>query len=59
MAVEQAIAPHRKTELHARLLAELQDDGADPAVLAHHADGPATPRPSGGTRWPRRAGQRN
>jgi DNA-binding CsgD family transcriptional regulator/tetratricopeptide (TPR) repeat protein len=40
MAVEQAIAPHRKGELHARLLAVLQDaDTADPAVLAHHADG--------------------
>jgi DNA-binding CsgD family transcriptional regulator/tetratricopeptide (TPR) repeat protein len=40
MAVEQAIAPHRKRELHARLLAVLQDaDHYDPAVLAHHAEG--------------------
>jgi DNA-binding CsgD family transcriptional regulator len=40
IAVEQAIAPHRKSELHARLLAVLQDAGdADPAVLAHHAEG--------------------
>ena len=39
MAVEQTIAPHRKIELHARLLAVLQDGGhADPAVLAHHAE---------------------
>ena len=36
----QAIAPHRKTELHARLLAALEERGdADPAVLAHHAEG--------------------
>ena len=40
MAVEAGIAPHRTTELHARLLAELEArDGADPALLAHHADG--------------------
>ena len=36
----QAIAPHRKTELHARLLAVLEERGdADPALLAHHAEG--------------------
>ena len=40
MAVEAGIAPHRKPELHARLLAELEAHGdADPALLAHHADG--------------------
>ena len=40
LAVEQAIAPHRKSELHARLLAVLQEYGnSDPAVLAHHAEG--------------------
>jgi DNA-binding CsgD family transcriptional regulator len=40
MAVEQAIAPHRKIELHSQLLAVLEDAGkADPAVLAHHAEG--------------------
>jgi DNA-binding CsgD family transcriptional regulator len=40
MAVVAAIAAHRKTELHARLLAELEERGdADPAVLAHHAEG--------------------
>ncbi|MGO8956717.1 MAG: AAA family ATPase [Streptosporangiaceae bacterium] len=40
MAAVEAIPPHRKTELHARLLAVLENDGgADPAVLAHHADG--------------------
>ena len=40
MAVVAAIAPHRKTELHARLLAELEERGdADAAVLAHHAEG--------------------
>jgi DNA-binding CsgD family transcriptional regulator/tetratricopeptide (TPR) repeat protein len=40
MAVEAGIAPHRKTELHARLLAELEAGGdADPALLAHHAEG--------------------
>jgi DNA-binding CsgD family transcriptional regulator/tetratricopeptide (TPR) repeat protein len=40
MAVETSIAPHRKAELHARLLSELAErDDADPALLAHHADG--------------------
>jgi DNA-binding CsgD family transcriptional regulator/tetratricopeptide (TPR) repeat protein len=40
MAVEAAIAPHRKAELHARLLAALEERGAaDPAVLAHYAEG--------------------
>src|SRR5215470_16257991 len=40
MAVETAIAPHRKMELHARLLAELEERGHDdPALLAHHAEG--------------------
>jgi DNA-binding CsgD family transcriptional regulator/tetratricopeptide (TPR) repeat protein len=40
MAVEAAIAPHRKTELHERLLAALEERGdADPALLAHHAEG--------------------
>ena len=40
MAVAATIAPHRKTELHARLLAGLEEaDDADPAVLAHHAEG--------------------
>ena len=40
MAVETAIAPRRKAELHARLLARLEERGdADPALLAHHAAG--------------------
>ncbi len=40
MAAVEAIPPHRKSELHARLLAVLEDTGgADPAVLAHHAEG--------------------
>lgn len=39
MAVEAGIATHRKAELHARLLAALESDGADAAVLAHHAEG--------------------
>lgn len=40
MAVEAAIAPHRKTALHARLLAVLEEGGGgDPALLAHHAEG--------------------
>src|SRR5215472_4342534 len=40
MAVETGITPHRKTELHARLLAALEERGdADPALLAHHAEG--------------------
>jgi DNA-binding CsgD family transcriptional regulator/tetratricopeptide (TPR) repeat protein len=39
MAVEAGIAPHRKAELHARLLAELEAGGdADPELLAHHAE---------------------
>jgi DNA-binding CsgD family transcriptional regulator/tetratricopeptide (TPR) repeat protein len=40
MAVDAGIAPHRKTDLHVRLLAALEAAGdADPAVLAHHAEG--------------------
>jgi DNA-binding CsgD family transcriptional regulator/tetratricopeptide (TPR) repeat protein len=40
MAVEAGIAPHRKTELHARLLAVLEERrDADPVLLAHHAEG--------------------
>src|SRR6202042_2030319 len=40
MAVAAAVAPHRKAELHARLLADLEARGDfDPAVLAHHAEG--------------------
>jgi tetratricopeptide (TPR) repeat protein len=40
MAVVASMAPHRATELHARLQAELEERGdADPAVLAHHAEG--------------------
>lgn len=40
MAVEAGIASHRKAEMHAHLLAELEADGdADPALLAHHAEG--------------------
>src|SRR5262249_20905488 len=40
LAVEDAIGPHRKRELHARLLAVLTGAGTtDPAVLARHAEG--------------------
>ncbi len=40
MAVQAAIPPHRQTELHARVLAALEERGdADPALLAHHAEG--------------------
>jgi hypothetical protein len=39
MAVEAGIPPHRQTELHARLLARLEAVGADPVLLAHHAEG--------------------
>jgi tetratricopeptide (TPR) repeat protein len=40
MAVAETIGPHRRRELHARLLAVLQDAGtADPVVLARHAEG--------------------
>jgi DNA-binding CsgD family transcriptional regulator/tetratricopeptide (TPR) repeat protein len=39
MAVEAGIPPHRRTELHARLLARLEAAGADPVLLAHHAEG--------------------
>jgi DNA-binding CsgD family transcriptional regulator/tetratricopeptide (TPR) repeat protein len=39
MAVEAGIPPHRKAELHARLLTVLESDGgADAALLAHHAE---------------------
>ena len=40
LAVAAAVAPHRKAELHARLLAALEArGGTDPAILAHHAEG--------------------
>jgi DNA-binding CsgD family transcriptional regulator/tetratricopeptide (TPR) repeat protein len=39
MAVEAGIAPYRRTELHAHLLARLEAAGADPVLLAHHAEG--------------------
>jgi len=39
MAVEAGIPPHRRTELHARLLARLEAAGAGPVLLAHHAEG--------------------
>ena len=40
MAVAATIAPHRATELHARLVAALEAvPDTDPAVLAHHAEG--------------------
>lgn len=40
MAAEAGIVPQRKRELHARVLAALEErGGADPAVLAHHAEG--------------------
>jgi len=40
MAVEAGIPPYRQTELHVRLLAALEERGdADPALLAHHAEG--------------------
>ncbi len=40
MTVAETVAPHRRIELHARLLAALEEAGdADPAVLAHHAEG--------------------
>ena len=52
-----AIAPHRKIELHARLLAELSAGDADPAVLAHHAAGAGDDQAVRGTR-PRRPGAR-
>jgi len=39
LAVEAGIAPGRKQDLHARVLGALAGhDGADPAVLAHHAE---------------------
>jgi len=40
MAVEAGIPSYRQTELHVRLLAALEERGdADPALLAHHAEG--------------------
>ena len=39
MAVEAGIPPYRQTELHAGLLARLEAIGADPVLLAHHAEG--------------------
>ena len=40
LAVEAGIPPYRQAELHTRVLAALEERGdADPAVLAHHAEG--------------------
>jgi DNA-binding CsgD family transcriptional regulator len=40
MATEAGIPPYRQTDLHVRLLAALEARGdADPALLAHHAEG--------------------
>jgi DNA-binding CsgD family transcriptional regulator/tetratricopeptide (TPR) repeat protein len=40
MAVEAGIAPRRKAELHGLLVVALEERGnADPALLAHHAEG--------------------
>ena len=40
LAVAAEVAPHRKAELHERLLAVLEERGDfDPAVLAYHAEG--------------------
>ena len=39
MAVEAGIPPYRQTKLHGRLLARLEAAAADPALLAHHAEG--------------------
>jgi DNA-binding CsgD family transcriptional regulator/tetratricopeptide (TPR) repeat protein len=40
MAVADTITPHRRAGIHASLLAALEETtGADPAVLAHHAEG--------------------
>ncbi|HEX6151295.1 helix-turn-helix transcriptional regulator [Nocardioides sp.] len=37
-AVNEATPAHRRTDLHRRILAELRRQGADDAVLAHHAE---------------------
>src|SRR5262249_56727738 len=40
IAVEAGIAPRRKAELHGLLVAAVEGRGnADPALLAHHAEG--------------------
>jgi DNA-binding CsgD family transcriptional regulator/tetratricopeptide (TPR) repeat protein len=40
IAVEAGVPPYRQAELHAQLLAALEElGGADPALLAHHAEG--------------------
>ena len=40
IAVANRVAPYRQAELHARVLAALEKRGdADPALLAHHAEG--------------------
>ena len=49
LAVEEAIAPHRRRALHAAVLGALAA-GNDHARLAHHAEGPATAPRSSGTR---------
>jgi DNA-binding CsgD family transcriptional regulator len=39
LAVEQALAPDRASALHQQVLRALEQAGANPARLAHHADG--------------------
>ena len=40
IAVEAGVPPYRQAELHAQLLAALEErGGTDPALLAHHAEG--------------------
>jgi ATP/maltotriose-dependent transcriptional regulator MalT len=38
LAIEEALAPHRRTALHRAALAALTERGADAARLAHHAE---------------------
>jgi len=39
LAVEQALSPERAVALHRRVLSALEDAGAEPARLVHHAEG--------------------
>ncbi len=38
-AIEQEVGPHTGAEIHRRILAELEQSGADDARLAYHAEG--------------------
>jgi DNA-binding CsgD family transcriptional regulator/tetratricopeptide (TPR) repeat protein len=56
-AIEQEVGPHTGAEIHRRILARLEQSGADDARLAHHAEGALDS--DGVVRYARLAGDRS